>query len=310
MEKWARERAAREGRPDVIWGISYGNLRSVVAARRTCETLGVPLVVEFQDPCPYPSEKLNLLEERALEKTLQYASAIIATTSTHASELSGHHPGATGKIHVVYLTMPSAPPQTRFQDAVGDPKGGSVLTLLHPGTLYGGGARNARSLVEALSLLFERRPEAKNRVRLCLIGEGPGLAEAAAESRRLSVAEAVSVGNLVRPEEIWQRMIRADCLVLIKSLGARYRAQVPGKVFQFLAAGKPIPALVPEGETATIVRRSGLELIAPLDDAPTIASRLVDLWDAKVSGRPIVTPAHDYVRRFSGGNNSDSFSTR
>ena len=305
MEKWAQARAEREGEPDVIWGISYGSLRSAVAARHACERLDVPLVVEFQDPCPYPGEELDLLEARALERTLQYASAVITTTSTYASELSDRFPKAANKIHVIHLTMPPKPPQARIQSAAGDPPGDATLTLLHPGTLYGGGARNARSLVRALPLLFERRPEAEDRVRLRLVGGGPGLAEAAAEAKKLSVAEAVSVEDPVPPEMIWQQMVSADCLVVIKHPGGAYNAQIPGKVFCFLAAERPILALVPEGETATIVRGSGLGLIAPPDDAPTIADRLVDLWDAKVSGRSTVAPVRSYISRFSEENMGD-----
>lgn len=80
---------------------------------------------------------------------------------------------------------------------------------------------------------------------------------------------------------------------------AEFDAQVPGKIFTMLAAEKPILALVPEGETATIARRSGLGLIAPADDPAAIADHLVGLWDAKIEGRSIVTPARDYIDRFS-----------
>jgi glycosyltransferase involved in cell wall biosynthesis len=143
---------------------------------------------------------------------------------------------------------------------------------------------------------------------LRLVGQGPGLAEAAAEAKRLLVAEAVSVEDPMPPDRIWQEMASADCLVLIKFSGAEFGAQIPGKVFQYFALQKPILALVSEGETAEIVRRSGLGLIAPPDEVNAIADHLVGLWDAKADGRSIVTPVPGYIGQFSEGSMAEQLS--
>ena len=302
LERWARDRAERDGPPDVVWGITYGDLRSPVAARRISERLGVPLVLEFQDPCPYPGGEFRPAEVQALERTLQHASAIVTTTSTYASWLSDRCPGAADRMHVVYLSTPPIPPHVVARAERGVSGNDGRLTLLHSGTLYGGEGRNARSLVAALSLLFDRRPEAKGRVKLRLIGSGPGMVEAEVQSKRAAVAEAVSTERPVKPERIWRDMLDADCLVLIKFADARFAAQIPGKLFQYFAIRKPILALAPEGETTEIVRRSGLGLIAPPDAPHEIADRLVDLWDAKTDGRTLVTPTHSYIDQFSEAN--------
>jgi len=272
----------------------------MVAARRVAKQFDVPLVVEFQDPCPASGREPSELEARALERALEYASAVIATTATYANELRERYPQSADKVHVVYLSMPPAPLRWPLEQAQTCPQGN--LTLLHPGTLYGGAGRNARSLVAALPLLFAARPAAKNRVRVRLVGAGVGLAEAAMEAKRLSVADSVSVEQPVPPEDIWKQMTLADCLVLIKFPGPEHDSQIPGKLFHFLATERPILALVPEGETAAILRQSGLGLIAPPDDPAAIADQLVKLWDAKTKGEGIVTPKQDYISRFSEEN--------
>jgi len=302
LERWARDRAERDGPPDVVWGITYADLRSPVAARRVSERLGVPLVFEFHDPCPYPGYELRPAEVRALERTLLHASAIVTTTSTYASWLSDRYPEVADRVHVVYSSAPPVPPHLLAQGGRGASGSDGRLTLLHTGTLYGGGARNARSLVAALPFLFDRRPEAKGRVKLRLVGSGPGMAEAKMESKRAAVAEEVCTEPPVRPERIWRDMLDADCLVLIKHADPRFASQIPGKLFQYFAMKKPILTLAPEGETAEIVRRSGLGLVAPPDAPHEIADRLVDLWDAKTDGRSLVTPAHSYIDQFSEAN--------
>jgi len=308
MGEWALRLAAKTGRPDIIWGISYGNLTAVAAARRVSERLEVPLVIEFQDPCPPPGRRLGPEEKTAMTAALRQASAIITTTSTYAAALCGEYPEAAGKTHVVYLTMPPARPQPLIHRATRNLAGDATdptLTLLHPGTLYGGAGRNARVLVAALPLLFERRPDARGRVRVRLVGSGPGLAEAAAESRRLLIPGAVSVERPVPPEQLPGYMADADCLVLIKFPGPEHDTQIPGKLFHFLAAERPILALVRDGETAAILRNSGLGLIAPPDDPAAVAEHLVRLWDAKLAGESLVNPARAYIGRFSEENMGD-----
>jgi hypothetical protein len=301
LERWTRRQAAGTGKPDVIWAVSYGTLRSPVVARRMSERLEVPLIVEFQDPCPLPGEELTPAHVKALEMTLRHASAIITTTSTYAEELRHSRPDLAGKVHVVYLTMPPASPHTGAHTPAGLP-GDAALTLLHAGSLYRNEGRSANGLVAALPLFFDRRPEALGKLRLRFIGGGPGLLDVLAERGALSLEGSVSVEYQLPPDEIRREMTKADCLVLLQSPGPRYSGVIPGKLFDLLAAERPILAIVPKGESATIVSESGLGLLATPCDELAIADRLVDLWDSKVRGESIVVPVRSYISRFSQEN--------
>jgi glycosyltransferase involved in cell wall biosynthesis len=301
VERWTQRQAAEAGRPDVIWAVSYGALRSPVVARCMSESLEVPLVVEFQDPCPLPGDEFTLAQVNTLEMTLRHASAIITTTSTYAEELRHSHPDVVGKVHVVYLTMPTPSPHAGAHTPL-DLPGNATLTLLHPGSLYENEGRSANGLLAALPLFFEKRPEATGQVKLRFVGGGPGLSDIVEERGALSLESSVSVEGQVRPEEIRQEMAEADCLVLMQSPGPRYRSVVPGKLFGLLAAEKPILAILPEGEAATIVRESGLGLLAPPGDERAIADHLVHLWDSKVSGESLMVPVRSHISRFSQEN--------
>ncbi|MDD2743411.1 MAG: glycosyltransferase, partial [Rhodocyclaceae bacterium] len=68
-------------------------------------------------------------------------------------------------------------------------------------------------------------------------------------------------------------MLRAGGLLVMQA--ANCNEQIPAKVYEYFRARRPIVALTdPAGDTANLLRASGIDWIAPLDDAPKIASLL------------------------------------
>jgi glycosyltransferase involved in cell wall biosynthesis len=67
-------------------------------------------------------------------------------------------------------------------------------------------------------------------------------------------------------------------LLLIPEAGGRGRGVLSGKVFEYLAAERPILAAVPpEGAAAELLRESGAGLVVPPDDEGAIRAGLADL---------------------------------
>jgi len=60
---------------------------------------------------------------------------------------------------------------------------------------------------------------------------------------------------------------------------------VPGKLYEYLAAGRPILAMTAEGETADIVRASGNGVVVPADDEAGIEAGLLQV--IAMAGRPL-----------------------
>ena len=57
-----------------------------------------------------------------------------------------------------------------------------------------------------------------------------------------------------------------------------------GKIFEYLAAQKPILALVPSGAAADLVLEANAGWVVPPDDIPAIADRLVQVYDLCAPG--------------------------
>jgi glycosyltransferase involved in cell wall biosynthesis len=67
-------------------------------------------------------------------------------------------------------------------------------------------------------------------------------------------------------------------LLLLPDVGDRNKDVPSAKLYEYLAAGRPILALVPEdGTAASIVRETRMGIVAPPDDAAAIEAALAEL---------------------------------
>jgi glycosyltransferase involved in cell wall biosynthesis len=93
-------------------------------------------------------------------------------------------------------------------------------------------------------------------------------------------------------------------LLLIPESGGRGRGVVTGKIYEYLAAERPILAVVPpDGAAAQLVHDTGAGLVVPCDDVAAISEALLDLhrrWrQGSLDGRPL--PA-EWRERLSRGS--------
>jgi glycosyltransferase involved in cell wall biosynthesis len=143
------------------------------------------------------------------------------------------------------------------------------FTLVFAGTLSQ--MPDADVFLEALHDLFARRPEARRRIRAQLAGPY--------ERSHSDRAEALGLTGIVRfpgslPHAETRSLERsADLLLLWKPRGAGYRTMVPGKLYEYLDAERPVLAILPEeDEAAALVRSAGGEIVPPGERAPLSAA--------------------------------------
>ena len=93
-------------------------------------------------------------------------------------------------------------------------------------------------------------------------------------------------------------------LLLIPEADGRGRGILSGKVFEYLAAERPVLAVVPpDGAAAELVREAGAGLVAGPDDVPGIRDALLELharWrDGGLEGTPLSPQWRDKLSRAS-----------
>jgi hypothetical protein len=255
---------------------------------------GAPLVVALHDPVPSPGSSLNEYEEAAMVRALSVATRVVVTTNTYARAVVARFPQAVGKVEVHYASHGEL---DRVQ-SLGMPivRHHGAMNILHTGYLYRSEATGVRSFVRALALLQGRRPEARHLVRLRTIGGGWAAGEALSLARQYNVPEMVRSEAQLPPAQIALEIAQADCLLVV---GPESSSQIPGKLFRYLPAMKPILAVYEEGEAATILRRSGMGVVVSPDRPDAIADALERLWDDCSYGRPSIKPDVDYIQQFS-----------
>ena len=87
-------------------------------------------------------------------------------------------------------------------------------------------------------------------------------------------------------------------LLLIPEAAGRGRGVLSGKVFEYLAAERPILALVPpDGAAAALIRETGAGVVAAPEDVPGIRDALAGLHERWRAGRLDGTPLDPETRR-------------
>jgi glycosyltransferase involved in cell wall biosynthesis len=136
--------------------------------------------------------------------------------------------------------------------------------LVHTGALSGPRGRDARPLLEALLRLMDEPVGSK----LVLVQAGP--TRAADEPLLATLREhgiAVTLGIVSRPFAIALQR-RAAVLLLLTSADV---SQATGKLYEYLAARRPILALAAENEAARIVRETNAGVVVAPGDVDAIA---------------------------------------
>lgn len=281
---------ARE-RPEVLWATGPHFEMLQVAAHLGTEHR-IPFVADYRDPWSYgfmsrARGPLTAWFERAEEKSvLSRAHAAVFTSAPTADRYRRLYPCLAPRITVVCNGFES-------DQTVDEPRlrhDGPVL-LRYVGRL--GEDRRPDAFLHGLRLLLERRPDLAPRLAVRFTGECDDLAEMVATAR---------LGGVVRlegpvPYDASLRLMRdADALLLLQTLEGPGSDVISGKVYEYLAARRPILGVVSaDGGDAWLLRQSGVGVVTGLEPA-AIAAALAEFVERPSAVAPAADP--DWLRRF------------
>jgi glycosyltransferase involved in cell wall biosynthesis len=219
--------------------------------------LGVhPWIVDFRDPWigltyKRPPTPLHAWRQRRLrDSVLSRADLLLATTRASADLLRN----APARVEILPngwdpdVTPPAAP-------ARADGK----LRLVYTGTLWDVPA--ASTFLSATARALATHGARDLEVELI----GPHESSERKLVERLGLTGVVRFAGQVPYQESRRRQSAADVLLLLQVHGPGYDAAIPGKLYEYVASGRPILAFLPPGEAADLVRRVGGWVVAPED---------------------------------------------
>ncbi|HZT84215.1 MAG TPA: glycosyltransferase [Gaiellaceae bacterium] len=106
------------------------------------------------------------------------------------------------------------------------------------------------------------------------------------------------LGNVSRRRSLELQRDSDVLLLLIPESGGRGHGVLTGKIFEYLAAERPILAAVPaDGAAARLVRDTGAGVVVPSDDVDALREALLDLHRRWQGGSLNGTPLSDEWRR-------------
>jgi glycosyltransferase involved in cell wall biosynthesis len=146
-----------------------------------------------------------------------------------------------------------------------------AITVLHSGVVYPS-ERDPNGLFRALRMMLDkgdvRRGDLVVRLRAC-----------AHEALLRQLIDRHGVGDLVELQppipyrEALLEMARAEALLVLQA--SNCNDQVPAKLYEYMRCRRPLIGLTdPQGDTAAVLRRAGVDDIARLDSPEDIAALL------------------------------------
>ena len=242
-------------RPDVV--LATGKpWTSLIIGKLIAERLGVPFVADFRDPWVRNPSGVASRAVKNLEADIcRSAARVITTTSELRDQLAEDYPGLSGRFVTITNGFDSAEYSLGTSEYIiksgGTRSNESVLELTHFGTVYG--TRNPIELLRAMQELFHEKQIACGQVRIRFVGTwevSPNLTD-----ERL-VEELEAAGLVTREPPIQhfdclRQMSTSDVLLLLQP---GYPLQIPAKVYEYIAVGRPILVIGGEGATAALVK--------------------------------------------------------
>lgn len=222
---------------------------------------------------PFPTFAQRRLDAALERRVVTSADLVVGATAPIAADLARRF-----HIQALHITNgfdpeiePDSPPR-EFR------AGG--LNFVHTGPLMGPRGRDPRPLLVALRRLIDDRPDLAASVRLLVAGRSEFDERSLLKGANLD-GVARHLGYLPRARSLGlQRAAKA--LVLVTSDAS---SEATGKLYEYLAAGRPVIALARGNEAARIVTETGAGRVVAPDDVDGIVAAFRDAISGELERR-------------------------
>lgn len=237
-----------------------------------------PLVLDYRDPWtqqgiyPFMQRRHNFKIDSFLERRiLEMADHIIVAHPNLLSDLPRKYPSVcVGKITAITNGYDPAD----FEGLVPQPN--AQFTIVYTGTFYFNYAPD--SFLRGLRRLLDEDPDLGTRLRVIFTTVSMEDAAFRRIVGKLALDHVVHTTGFVPYRQSLQAMINADLLLLVLPPARGSHGWIPGKLFDYLYANRPILAIVPEGSAAEIIGRTSPGFVIHPNDVKGIAKAIREAY--------------------------------
>lgn len=248
---------------------------TAVIARKLHQATNLPWIAGFRDPWTgflstpdrwfFPAAVDRYLEGSVIRD----ATVIEAAWRGILKDIIKKHPyvDCTKLFH-----LPNGFDSEDYPEADQKPRDRFVVT--YTGSLYG--KRNPGMFLKAVDELVAEGSVDPEKVLLQFIGRfGEEVREMV---ERSAIRQSVKLVPYLPHAESIMELLRSDALLLIVDDADGSEEIVPGKVYEYIGARRPIIALAPEGAVAELIRETRSGFVAGGNDLPKIKSAFLEYY--------------------------------
>ena len=242
---------------------------------------GLPWIADFRDPwignftSSYPTPLHYKLNSRLERNVIDDSDAIIVVSPPMRQAFFDRYSNINqDKIHVI----PNGYDPDDFENVNPALRNRNKFTIVYSGSFYSRGITSENFLL-GLKNSIDNRSISRESIAVIFIGNIGKLAQQQIKS--LNLGDVVKcIGYLPHKESI-SRLLCSDILLLVVGSGRGSEAIYTGKLFEYLAARKPILALADPGVASQLIEAIEAGVVTSPDDIPEISNqitRFYKLW--------------------------------
>lgn len=268
---------------------------SALVARALHRTSRLPWIAGFRDPWTgFLSTPARWSLPRKLDAHLEYsvfheASLVeVAWRGIMKDVLSKYPSLDSSKFH----HLPNGFDRSDFTHVAPQPN--ERFTVTYTGSMYG--KRNPSSLFAAVEELIREGAVDPARMRLRFVGRFGS--EVQEMFRRVSFHSSVEVVPYRPHAESIAELVNADALLLVVDEADGSEEIVPGKVFEYIGAARPIIALAPPGAVSELLKETSSGFVAANQDIGAIKRAFLECYSKFGYHRRHFHQNEDAVRKY------------
>lgn len=268
-----------------------------LAGLRLKQRFGLPWVADFRDPWADnaairpPTAWHRQRIRRWEQQVVSAADRVTVVSEPMAQAFRATYPQVDAQR---FLSLPNGYDPDDFSQTQPAGRQPGRMGIVYSGSFYG--QRSSQPFLQALHNLLNRGDLPRSAVHVRLVGN---VGQATVDQvTALGLGDVVEVTGYVAHRQSVAYVMGADVLLLMIAPGPGSAGVLTGKIFEYLAARRPILALTPPSAAADLIRASRAGVVIDPDDGPAIERQLLEWHGQWQRGELVCASDAAVVERF------------
>lgn len=295
------EKMIRELQPEVLYTTS-APYSSHLVGRTLKRKFNLPWLADFRDPwvgnfTVQPPTPIHAAILRSLESSVVHlADRIVVVSEPMRQAMLTRYPDLpeTNFITITNGFDPQDLTNAQVPGAIND-----RFVITYSGTFYGS-QRTPDAFLQGVKQAIADGLVSEERVEIRFVGNTGAILKEAV--KKYTLGHVVNLYGYVSHRASIQHLLAANLLLLVIGTGPGSEAVMTGKIFEYLATGRPILGLAPAGAARQLIQEAHAGICVDPQDIGAIAAALGQAYRNWQNGQRLVHPDPSILERYDRRN--------